>query len=254
MKTLINPRYESMSQALCEIARGNYTPLKTFCNRRNIVELTQIGNTKLVVKKYKPVTPLMGLTYGLFRKSKARRAFDNATFLLDNGFLTAAPVAMFEKKRFGILRDCIFISEFIPLPQLSEPLYSPELDEPKRYWLYHNLSEFTLSLHLKGIVPIDYNASNIMLEEVDRRTYRFWLIDINRMRTGHVPPLREAMRAFFQLGSNVWNYGQLLHPYATARGFDLDDCVYHIIRARRRWMRFHRFKRSLARLFGKKRD
>lgn len=246
MKAVINQQYAALAPELNRIAAGHYTPEKVFCNRRNTVELVNIGGKPFVVKRYKEVTPAMGLTY-LWRKTKARKAYDNANTLIGNGFLTPAPVAFFERKRCGIFRDCVFISEYVPFPPLSDTLYAENADAGERYWLYRNISAYTLSLHQKGIVPVDFNATNILLEKIDRTTYRFWLIDINRMTTGHVPSLKEGMRAFFQLGSNAWNYGQLLQVYAGARGFALDDCIYAILRARRSWHRLRRIKHPFRR-------
>jgi len=241
MKTVIHPRYEQLRLQLTAAAQGCYTPERTFCNARNTVELFSIDGQQFVIKKYKKTDPATGLIYSIFRHTKARRAYDNALLLIENGFNTAFPVAYFEKKRFGIFHEGIFISEYLPLPQVSDMLFS-DIPFNDRYWLCRNLSFFTLSLHQKGIVPIDFNASNIMFERPEHREFRFYLIDINRMETGRIPSLKKAMRAFFQLCANVWTYGTLLQPYAEARGFEFDDCIYHIIRARRRWNRLHSLK------------
>lgn len=242
MKTVINPAYRHVASSLSAIPAGDYAVVKTFCNNRNTVELVEIDGKPMVVKRYKKTNILTGLIYTLFRKSKARRAYEHAIELLKRDISTPFPVAYFEKSRWGIFHTGYFISEYLDLPPVSDLFYTDRLSDTEHYMMADSLSRFTLSLHLKGIVPLDYNTGNLLVAK-DGDRYRFSLIDINRMRIGRVPKLKEAMTSFFQLGTYPHDYLGLLEPYVWERGFNFEDALYHVIRHRRKQRRLRKIKR-----------
>lgn len=242
MKSVINPKYAASAASLTKIANGNYTPEHTFCNRRNVVELVTVDGQKMVVKSYRKVGWINGVIYTLFRKTKARRAYEHAMILLDNGIPTPTPVAYFEKRRFGIFNRGYFIAEYLNLPATSELFHSTKPDSLEHGRLALALSRFTLDLHNKGIVPLDYNTTNLLFEKVSDN-FKFYLIDINRMKFGKKPGIKLAMKSFLQLGTYPDDYINMLTPYVTGRGFDFEDAVFALIRQRRSRRRFLRFKR-----------
>lgn len=242
MKTVIHPKYIYCAAELTTLTSGNYTPLRIFCNNRNTVELVDVKGKPMVIKRYKRTNLLTGLIYTLFRKSKARRAYEHALELIRRGIDTPFPVAYFEKSEWGIFRSGYFISEYVDLPAVSELFYTDKLEKEEHDIMAENLSRFTLTLHRKGIIPLDYNASNLLVEKVDDH-YRFLLIDINRMKFGGVPKIKEAMASFFQLGTYPQDYQGLLGPYIRERGYDFEDALYHVIRHRRNQTRLRKIKR-----------
>lgn len=247
MKTVIHPDYSGYAAALKSVVQGNYTPSKIFCDKRNRVELVEIGGKPMVVKWYKKTNLLTGLIYTIFRKSKARRAYEHAIELLKLDISTPFPVAYSEQKSRGLFRIGCFISEYVDLPAVSELFYSDKLPKEEHDLMADNLSRFTLALHLKGIVPLDYNTGNLLVAKVGDN-YRFTLIDINRMRIGRVPKIKEAMTSFFQLGTYPHDYLGLLEPYAWERGFNFEEALYHVIRHRRNQTRLRKFKRLFKKI------
>ena len=216
MRQVIHPDYTDLTDGLLKLAHGEYSPVKTFCNNRNKVDLASLDGKPVVVKKYKRTNLLTGIIYTFFRKSKARRAYEHALRLLSLGISTPFPIAYIEESRWGIFRDGYFISEYVDLPAVT--------------------------LHMTGIIPLDYNTTNILFEKTAGR-YKFTLIDINRMKIGRVPKLKEAMRSFFQLGTYPHDYLGLLEPYVWERGFNFEDALYHVIRHRRNQIRLRKIKR-----------
>lgn len=243
MKTVIHPNYQSLTAELLALSNGNYTPEKTFCNKRNTVELVNLNGKQFVLKKYKKTNLLTGIIYTLFRKSKARRAYEHALTLLKMGIDTPFPVAYCEKKRLGIFRWGYFVSEFNDLPSVSDYFYSDKLEDSERQRLANDISLYTLKLHQKGIIPLDYNTTNLLFKKNNDDHYVFTLIDINRMKFGNEPKIKEAMMSFFQIGTYARDYFSLLGPYTTERGFDFEDALYHVICHRRRQTRLRKFKR-----------
>ena len=242
MRQVIHPDYTDLTDGLLKLAHGEYSPVKTFCNNRNKVDLASLDGKPVVVKKYKRTNQLTGIIYTFFRKSKARRAYEHALRLLSLGISTPFPIAYIEESRWGIFRDGYFISEYVDLPAVSDVFYTDRLSKEEHYLMADNLSRFTLTLHMTGIIPLDYNTTNILFEKTAGR-YKFTLIDINRMKIGRVPKLKEAMRSFFQLGTYPHDYLGLLEPYVWERGFNFEDALYHVIRHRRNQIRLRKIKR-----------
>lgn len=256
MKTVINPDYRSLESELQKAVNGELTVEKVFCNRRNTVVLVTVGGKKMVVKRYRRPGIVNRIVYTLFRKSKARRAYEYAKLLKSQGFDSPVPVAYFERSQCGLFRDGYFIAEYVDYPSVHDLFYGEnhlDFNSPERVELARKLSEFTFELHSKGIQPLDYNMSNILIKDggdgkkgdgtADYGDVEFSLIDLNRMRIGKVPRLRQAMLSFFQMGTYYPDYAILLEPYAYRRGWDVETCIYHIIRHRRAADRLRHLKR-----------
>ncbi len=89
--------------------------LETYCDRRNTVRKIELtGGRIFVLKQYKRPTRLNQFAYTLFRKSKARRAYEYALRLQQLGFETAAPVAYLEISRHGLFHTGIFFRNSSP--------------------------------------------------------------------------------------------------------------------------------------------
>lgn len=278
MKTVLNPAYQYLSADLKTLESGNYTPLKTFCNKRNTVELIEVGGKKMVLKKYKRANFFKGLIYSFFRKTKARRAYEHAMRLLDEGFDTPAPVAYCEISRCGLFHKGFFLAEYSPLPSLLDVYYTQDPNSQEHKDISAALAQFTLRLHLNGIQPLDYNLSNILFEKLPEgkedkgdhgegataptnstegksaedktqypensivNGYHFMLIDINRMAFDSVPDLKDAMLPFFQLNMREADYHNLLEPYVRHRGFNLNDAITHIATYRQHRLNLYKAK------------
>lgn len=252
MKSEINPVYASLRRELLTAIQGETKVEKVFCNNRNTVELVDIDGIKMVVKRYRRPGIFNRLVYTFFRKTKARRAYKYAELLNSKGFNSPTPVAYFEKFSKGVFQDGYFISEYVECPSVQDYFFGDRqlaFESPERTNIALQLSKLTLQLHDQGIQPLDYNMSNILVEDVNTEEMKFWLIDLNRMRIGRQPGLKQAMLSFFQLGTYYPDYAKLLEPYAAARGWDVEECIYHVIRHRRGFNRLRRLKQYFKHLF-----
>lgn len=243
MKSVIHPDFENIRAELVSLIKGDYTPLKTFCNKRNTVQLVSVAGRKMVLKKYKPNGWVTGLIYTLFRKSKARRAYEHAITLTSLGFDTPQPIAYFEDKRAGIFRQGYFVCDYADLPSVEQIFYSDKerLNKDEHLKMAHSLSRYTLSLHNAGVLPLDFNTGNILFSQAGDK-YDFTLIDINRMKFGKIPGLKKAMISFFQLGTYPHDYLGLLEPYVWERQFNFEEALYEVLKLRRKQSRWRRFK------------
>lgn len=249
MKIVIAPEYADLTEEIIQSLNSDYPILKNFCHQRNIVDLIEIKGEKYVIKRYKKPIFINRIIYSFFRKTKARRAFENANCLLTAGINTPKPVAYIEKSKFGLFRDGYFISEYSPLPTLYKDFYDggmfcTNIDERKQ--LCADLSMFVYKLHQLGIQPLDMNTTNIMYEKIDGK-YRFTLIDINRMKMSKKLTLKQRMATFTEIGTYANDCHRLLYPYATALGADEETCVYYVAKIRMQSLGLKRFKRWFRR-------
>ncbi len=251
MKLYIHPRYSKYETFIRSIPQENYERETVFCNRRNVVEKVRVEEQTFVIKKFKRPTWANCLIYTWFRRSKPRRAFENAQLLLEKGFETARPVAYIEIKRWGFFHTGYFISEFLPYPLLRELMkkenhFSPE----EREQFEADFIVFTAQLHKKGILPLDYNSGNIFYYHENGK-YRFALIDINRMKHGKQPKEKASMRSFVQLGVNFAESVNLIKQYAALRCFNLEECLFFGLLQRFKINNKRKFKHLLHQCLGK---
>lgn len=209
---------------------------------RNRVIGFSFGGRRYVVKYFgRPAFPARLLS--LFgRRSKARKSYENSKTVIEAGFDAATPVAYWEQRCCGVLISSGFLSYCIDLPLVSL-IYDESYPRELRDSVRRDLSAFMLRLHTAGLWPKDFNIGNILLNPRDPEgERRFWLIDLNRFRSGAVPSMREAMLSFDQLGVRPQDYPFTVAPYAAAKGWDLKKCTSLIEKFHRRYALLKRLK------------
>lgn len=252
MKKVINPQYQHLESRLVEVANGNYTPEFVYCNRRNVVERVSIDGELFVVKSYKKPPLINMIAYRFFRKSKARRAYEYALQLLDCGFETPLPVAYFEKFDKGLFKQGVFIAKYEP-HKLLESIFDGSVSADERKVILSDFIDYLLSMHKKGVMPMDLNAGNVFYYKDDATGhYLFSLTDINRMKFGVKPAFKEMMFSFEQCFFPLTQMGELIDVYVQKTGIRYPKVVYYVMSHRMRRYRRNRSKSRFAALFGKK--
>ncbi len=240
MKLYVHPDYKYLTSYLKEIPSGRYISEKVFCHSRNVVELTTLLGRKYVIKKYKSPTFFNRFVYAFFRKSKAHRAYKYALLLLEKGIRTPSPVAYIEEKRWGLFHTGYFISEYFPYSTLRDFSYV-DLPVAERKLLVKDIIAFTVELHDRKVLPLDFNPGNIFCykKEGDRH-YRFALTDVNRMRFGKMMGFKDTMRAFNQFGITTDKIYKFMLEYSLQRNVDVDFAIFVFLfyRIRRKTLRF----------------
>lgn len=248
MKLQLHSDYQHLEAFVRSIPSHGYAEEEVCWNRRNVVERvkTPDGQQDVIVKRFKPVGFFKGLIYTFFRKSKARRAYENALYLLRNGIGTALPIAYIEERRMGVFRAGYFVSSYLPYATVID-MYMPErASDSERAEIQRGLVAFLVDLHSRGIVPQDFNMDNIFYHrDAESGELKFSLIDINRMATGRHTGTRDAMKALSQVGVNVWWLRDFVTYYHDLTGADCDECAYQILAFSRRRMRRKRLLKKL---------
>lgn len=133
----------------------------------------------LFIKHYKPA-PLWTSLKGLFRRSRARRAFENGLGLQRLGFHTALPVAFGERRLWLWLREAFFICEEVPQAVTLKHYFGTVSDSRQRRLLLRTLARQMAALHNAGFSHGDPNPQNFMVSNSDCRT--LVLIDLDALR------------------------------------------------------------------------
>ncbi len=183
-----------------------------------------------------------------FRKSKARRSYENAIGLKVRGFSTPQEVAYMEERCAGLIRQVYYVCTYTN----SQPI-KPRLieQEPFDEALAEAYAHYVALLHEKGVLHRDLNPTNVLYQKKGEE-YEFELIDINRMQffDGCVPQAEcmENLTLFWWL-SPVYRY--ILKIYASDRHWTEDD-VEKAIEVKRthdkHWVR----RKRITHLFKKK--
>lgn len=147
---------------------------------RNKIKLFDFEGIKINIKSFKKPNFINSIIYKFFRKSKAKRSFENATFLLENKIGTPQPIAYFENFTFFGLRKSFYVCE-----HLVSDLIFRELVENPNYPDSENIlrqfTQFSFDLHEKGIEFLDHSPGNTLIKKVSEKQYEFFLVDLNRM-------------------------------------------------------------------------
>jgi len=152
---------------------------------RNTLKSIVIDSEKLTVKIFKTPHLVNKIAYGLFRKSKARRSFEYAQHLLDKGFLTPNPIAYAENQQGLFLLDSFYFSEQLEYDLTFRELIT-DTQYPDRKNILEQFTEFTYNLQVAGIHFIDHSPGNTLIVKGGKGTYKFYLVDLNRMSLGHL--------------------------------------------------------------------
>lgn len=159
---------------------------------RNSIKIFDLDRQKINIKSFKIPAIINGFVYRFFRKSKARRSYEYANMLLENGFGTPQPIAFLE--HFGILtlKDSYYVSEQLQVDLLFREL-TTNPDYPEREIILRQFIAFSYQLHEKGIEFIDNTSGNTLIKKTGDRSYRFYLVDLNRMNFHKTMPFEKRI-------------------------------------------------------------
>ena len=224
MRIRIAPQYTASESFIRSLARPGYFEQngRTLQKGRNTIKLFAIRDHRYVVKGYKHLSYIKRLAYGVFRKSKAERAYCHAVRLRNLGIDTPTEVAFLETRRHGLLQMCYFValySEYKPL----RPIMGPDAQNPEAAAVLEALAAFLLRMHDAGVLHKDLNIGNILYQEDGGGGYRFQVIDTNRMQFRRRLSLRKRLDNLRRLSCPAPAYLHILEAYAKLAHVNTDS-------------------------------
>lgn len=181
MKYILSPSFKSVeNKVLLFISEFKTTGELFGDGKRNVIKLFKLEGMTMNVKSFKIPNLINKIAYRYFRKSKARRSYEYATFLLENGFGTPQPIAYLENHDWIGLKDSYYISEHFQCDITFRQLLELP-DYPDHENILRQFTRFSYSLHQKGIEFKDHSPGNTLIKKNAEGKYDFFLVDLNRM-------------------------------------------------------------------------
>ena len=181
----------------CEIIRSGYF--------KKVLKYTH-NQASFYIKQY-TTRHFRDAIKSLFSLSKARKEWNKSHELLKNHMLTAEPVAVGEKRHFGILKDCYIISKAIPNTLSVKELLLAIQQSPSGYnpsqknLLVKNLIFYVKTMHDCGIFHGELHAENILVNPNDATV--FYLLDLGRTQFTKKLPLSWRIQELSRLAYSI---------------------------------------------------
>ncbi len=135
----------------------------------------------IVVKKCLPRNVIMRLLQPL-KKSKARRSFETARYLIEHNLGTPQPLGYLEKRRGNLVLASYFVTENVePCLKINQYLYYHSDNTEDINSLMHAVAEYITRMHASGLRHRDCNLTNFLLSP-SGEGQRLVMIDLNRAR------------------------------------------------------------------------
>lgn len=248
----IDPRASLSQRRLLSALADKGVPANAeiiYDGRRNtIYRLVLEDGTVVSVKAFR-VPPFPNpYVYGLFRRSKARRSYENAVKLLSLGFGTPSPIGYVETWRgIGFHRSYYVCRHLDGVSTLRE---LPEGDDADT--LLQGVAHQMALLRHKGVAMHDFSPGNILYFPDGRGGYCFSYVDVNRI-TFEDGGDDATMAMFDRISIDPVVTRRLAGFFADETGSDRGDIIERAAARLERYIRRHTRKRKLQRLIGIKR-
>jgi tRNA A-37 threonylcarbamoyl transferase component Bud32 len=226
MKFVIHPDFSNLTTFIEQIPDRFENEGETIHKLRNEIKVMDCGGVQLNVKCFRRPNLLNRVAYSFFRKSKARRAFENGLVLLNAGIQTPSPVAFIEVSNNALIDKSFFISLHIKNARDFRE-FSVNSDVKGREDILVAFGLFAARMHQLGIQPLDLSIGNILFQK-EKENIQFWLVDLNRMRFSPVGFSR-ACKNFERLRGNDEFFRMVTSAYAQERGFDQEGFLKKVI-------------------------
>ena len=154
-------------------------------DRTTTVATITVDGIALVIKRYNRKSLLHGFTR-LWRTTRARRSFDAARWLLQNGILTAMPLAFIENRSFGALNHgAYYLSLCHPGDNLLRQLQTGDINQHDFPALLAEFDRLFALLRLANAAHGDMKISNFIYQ-----SNRLCVLDLDAMQ-----PYKRAWQA-----------------------------------------------------------
>jgi hypothetical protein len=218
MKYFLNPFFTtSKNQIINIIINFNSTGILFGDGKRNKIKLFELNDRTINIKSFKAPNLINKIVYNYFRKSKARRSFEYATFLLEKGIGTPQPIAYFENHDFIGLKDSYFVSEHLDCDLTFRELVEI-LDYPDHLNILKQFTQFCYLLHEKGIEFLDHSPGNTLIKKTAEGDYSFYLVDLNRMSFHSEMSFDSRMKNLSRLTPKIEMIQEISTEYARLSG------------------------------------
>ncbi len=220
-----NKEFQNFKKILLDIKSVFSKNSKTIHLARNELKVIEIEKIQTVVKAFRIPNILNQFVYAYIRKSKAYKAFHNATRLHELQVSTPEAIGYIEFFNMGLLKESFFISkEFkydftIAHIRDDQPAYKEKV--------LQDFAEFSYDVHSKGVWHVDFSGGNILIRKEEEK-YLFSLVDINRMKFHSISGY-EGLENFNKLWFNEEDLTTIAKTYAKLAKINEEKAIKEIL-------------------------
>ena len=222
MKIVINAKYHDLAEFINSLPAIFDKQGEVLNDARNVIKRFQVGDLKIVVKKYKLPNLFQRIIYSTIRPTKAQRAYDYGLLFKQLGVETPEPIAYILTYR-TLFRYGYFLSLNTDDESVLQLLQKSGTSDKERFEnnrkLLTELAIFLADLHQKGIFHGDLNLSNVLYRVQDNK-YHFSLIDTNRTHFHKNPSNDICIDNLTRLTQPDLIYEYIVKNYAKTRNLD----------------------------------
>ncbi|MDR0413592.1 MAG: lipopolysaccharide kinase InaA family protein [Dysgonamonadaceae bacterium] len=223
MDIIIHPEYASLDHFIRKIPACFAQTGTSIYKGRNELRVFDAGGEKLAVKSFKIPHIINRVAYSFFRKSKAKRSYENALEIIRRGFNTPQPVACIEEFKHGLLHRSYYVCKFCDYERSFREFTYYKVSFEGKEDILTAFAGFTARLQNAGIYHKDYSPGNILFTK-NAGGIDFCLVDINRVKFGYV-----GEKAGYKNFERIWGgdemFAVIAERYASDRGFDVGKSV-----------------------------
>lgn len=190
---------------------------------RNVVKFFTVNDLSFNFKSFKQHNIINRHVYKHYRKSKARRSYEYAYMLLSKNFHTPQPIAFIENHDFIGLTSSYYVSEQLEDSfTLKNVFDDPNFDD--RELIIRDYVLLIYQLHENGIEFLDNAPGNFLIKKIDN-SYRFFLVDLNRMNFHEEIDISKRLKNFSRLSDDMEIMKIVSVEYALLSGNPVDFCL-----------------------------
>lgn len=246
-KIFISTDYPQIKLSLAEFEQLFATNENEIQGGRNVLKQIDLAKQKSVVKAFKIPNAIQGFIYKFIRKSKARRSFEHAEKLLENGISTPKPIAYIEVYSRWQLQQSYFIAELLDYDYEIRDVLLNRTNDKER--LLREFVEFTYRMHQAGFLHLDYSTGNTLISKTEQG-YHFSVVDINRMRFGKVSA-SQGIKNFSRISDEDANIKLLSDLYGNLVGLTKNDAEKLLRQAIQSHANYWARKTKIKKLLGR---
>lgn len=223
----VSPDFSGISDFVKNLPENFDTSGVSIYKGRNELKEFDIDGIKYVVKSFRLPHILNRFVYRFFRSSKAQRSYEYANELTGIGLNTPKPVGYVCDNSAFLLNRSFYVSLKSGCRYTFRDLEKDGF--PDRDKVLKAVAGVTAKMHENGMLHKDYSTGNILFDFTPQGDVYIEIIDLNRMRFGHVS-MDLGCRNFDRLQGTVAMFDVMAREYARLRGFDAKECLKLMIK------------------------
>ncbi len=222
-KYTLNEKYTSFENELLNIRDIFQNSHESIHKARNELKIIELHGIQCVVKSFKVPHIINRFAYTFLREGKAKKSYNNAVKLQKLNVNTPEPIGIIEFFQTGLLSQSFFIASYEPYDFTIREVFHHKVDDVEE--ILKEFAKFTYEIHQKGVWHVDYSLGNILISKKEDGSYKFSLVDINRMEFKKIPP-DEGLKNFNKFWAKFdTDLPLIAKEYAKLAGFNEEEAV-----------------------------